>query len=122
MVGAVLFLLCVYVVYIKKYKLTQTRFLYLTVLALICLLTFFAFSYYVKREISAYNALRTYFMTAYTKGCVISKTWATVLRLYVKHTSMDGMDNVLFGLLITYGLLFLVGVVLLWYVFKTLGK
>ncbi len=122
MIGMILFLLCVYVILVKKYRLTQTWFLGITITALACLLIFFAFAYYVRREISAYDLLRAYFVSADTNKCVVNTQWAAALSKYVAHTSLGGMNNVLLGLLITYGLLFVVGAVLLWYVMKELGK
>ena len=45
-----------------------------------------------------------------------------MLSTYVEHTSLEGMKHILLGLLVTYGLLFVVGVVLVWHVLKKLGK
>ncbi len=121
-IGMILFLLCVYVVFVKKYKVTQMLFLSVTGFALLCLFVFLVFGLYIRRKISNYNVLQAYFVTANTDKCVISKGWAAVLSKYVEHTSLKSCGNVLIFLLITYGLLFVVGVLLLWYVLKTIGK
>ena len=122
MIGMILFLLCVYVILVKKYRLTQTWFLGITITALACLLIFFAFAYYVRREISAYDLLRAYFVSADTNKCVVNTQWAAALSKYVAHTSLGGMNNVLLGLLITYGLLFVVGVLLSGMYYRLLRK